>query len=209
MNAQTSLVEQLLSQLQGAPIAKIASELGINQQQTESAVSAAIPMLMGMLGNNASQAQGASDLFGALMKDHAPAQAQGFGGDALGSVLGSVLGGGAGGNIGSAILGHILGGQQQQAQSSLGQASGLGGVNAAQILQILAPIVMSFLANKVQANNLDAGGLGRVLQGEAQQVQQQGGLASSLLTSVLDQNGDGKLDLGDVLKFGASFLNRR
>ena len=210
MNAQTSLVEQLLSQLQGAPMAQIASQLGADQQQTESAVGAAVPMLLGMLGNNANQGGGADALFGALMRDHAPAQAQGFGGgDLLGSVLGSVLGGGQGQNAGSAILGHIFGGQQQQAESSLGQASGLGGGNAGQLLAILAPIVMSFLANKVQGNGLDAGGLGQVLQQEQAQTQQQGGLGGSLLTSMLDQDGDGQLGAGDLFKLAGSFLNKR
>ena len=210
MNAQTSLVEQLLSQLQGAPMAQIASQMGADQQQTESAVGAAVPMLLGMLGNNANQGGGAVALFGALMRDHAPAQAQGFGGgDLLGSVLGSVLGGGQGQSAGSAILGHIFGGQQQQAESSLGQASGLGGGNAGQLLAILAPIVMSFLANKVQGNGLDAGGLGRVLQQERAQTQQQGGLGGSLLTSMLDQDGDGQLGAGDLFKLAGSFLNKR
>ena len=210
MNAQTSLVEQLLSQLQGAPMAQIASQLGADQQQTESAVGAAVPMLLGMLGNNANQGGGADALFGALMRDHAPAQVQGFGGgDLLGSVLGSVLGGGQGQSAGSAILGHIFGGQQQQAESSLGQASGLGGGNAGQLLAILAPIVMSFLANKVQGNGLDAGGLGQVLQQERAQTQQQGGLGGSLLTSMLDQDGDGQLGAGDLFKLAGSFLNKR
>ena len=210
MNAQTSMVEQLLSQLQGAPMQQIASQLGADQQQTESAVGAALPMLLGMLGNNANQGGGADALFGALMRDHAPAQAQGFGGgDLLGSVLGSVLGGGQGQSAGSAILGHIFGGQQQQAESSLGQASGLGGGNAGQLLAILAPIVMSFLANKVQGNGLDAGGLGQVLQQEQAQTQQQGGLGGSLLTSMLDQDGDGQLGAGDLFKLAGSFLNKR
>ena len=210
MNAQTSMVEQLLSQLQGAPMAQIASQLGADQQQTESAVGAAVPMLLGMLGNNANQGGGADALFGALMRDHAPAQAQGFGGgDLLGSVFGSVLGGGQGQNAGSAILGHIFGGQQQQAESSLGQASGLGGGNAGQLLGILAPIVMSFLANKVQGNGLDAGGLGQVLQQEQAQAQQQGSVGGSLLTSMLDQDGDGQLGAGDLFKLAGSFLNKR
>ena len=210
MNAQTSMVEQLLSQLQGAPMQQIASQLGADQQQTESAVGAALPMLLGMLGNNANQGGGADALFGALMRDHAPAQAQGFGGgELLGSVLGSVLGGGQGQNAGSAILGHIFGGQQQQAESSLGQASGLGGGNAGQLLAILAPIVMSFLANKVQGNGLDAGGLGQVLQQEQAQAQQQGSVGGSLLTSMLDQDGDGQLGAGDLFKLAGSFLNKR
>ena len=84
-----------------------------------------------------------------------------------------------------------------------------GGGNAGQLLAILAPIVMSFLANKVQGNGLDAGGLGQVLQQEQAQTQQQGGLGGSLLTSMLDQDGDGQLGAGDLFKLAGSFLNKR
>lgn len=217
MNTNTtpqSMVDELMAQLQGAPMQQMAQQLGASGQQVQSAVGAALPLLLGALGNNAAQPQGAAALFGALQRDHIPAAPQGLGG--LGDLLGSVLGGAGGGSRsgagglgdGAAILGHILGGNQQRAESQLGQATGLGN-NAGQLLAMLAPMVMAFLANRVQSGNLDATALGQTLGRERAQVQQQGGLGGGLLGSLLDQNGDGQFDAGDLLKLGAGLLGGR
>ena len=210
MNAPASLTEELLSQLQGAPLQQIADQLGTNPSQAQSAVSAALSMLLGALGRNAAQPQGAADLFGALQRDHV-GRAAGSGGlgDLLGSVLGGMGGGGAGGAAdGASILGHILGDNQQRAEAGLGQATGLG-ANAGQLLQILAPIVMAFLAQRAQAGGMDAGGLGAVLGREQAQVRQQGGVGGDLLGSLLDQDGDGQVGLGDLIKIGGGLLGGR
>lgn len=211
--SNASLADQLFSQLQGAPLQQIAQQLGTSPAQTHGAVSAALPLLLGALGRNAEQPGGAQAIFGALQRDHAPAAASaapGAGGFDLGGLLGSVLGGGSGGTAsgGADILGHIFGGQQRQAETGLGQATGLG-ANAGQLLQLLAPIVMAFLAQRVNAGGMDAGALGDTLGQERAQAQQQGGLGGGLLGGLLDQNGDGKVDLGDLLKAGTSLLGGR
>ena len=87
----SSLTDDLLRQLQGQPLEQMSSQLGLSPSQTAGAVSAALPLLMGALGRNTSQPQGAEALFGALQRDHA-----GGGGLDIGSVLGAVLGGGGG-----------------------------------------------------------------------------------------------------------------
>ena len=211
MNAPASLTDELLSQLQGAPLQQIASQLGTNPSQAQSAVAAALPMLLGALGRNAAQPQGAADLLGALQRDHVGRAAGGGGlGDLLGSVLGGMGGGGGAGGAadGASILGHIFGGNQQRAEAGLGQATGLG-ANAGQLLQILAPIVMAFLAQRTQAGGMDAGGLGAVLGREHAQVRQQGGVGGDLLGSLLDQDGDGQVGLGDLIKIGGGLLGGR
>ena len=210
MNAPASLTDELLSQLQGAPLQQIASQLGTNPSQAQSAVAAALPMLLGALGRNAAQPQGAADLFGALQRDHVGRAAGGGGlGDLLGSVLGGMGGGGVGASAdGASILGHIFGGNQQRAEAGLGQATGLG-ANAGQLLQILAPIVMAFLAQRTQAGGMDAGSLGAVLGREHAQVRQQGGVGGDLLGSLLDQDGDGQVGLGDLIKLGGGLLGGR
>ena len=121
-----------------------------------------------------------------------------------------MLGGGSGGGQtnGGSILGNIFGGQRQQAESQLGQATGLG-ANAGQLMALLAPLVMSFLANRVQSQGMGANDLGNALGQERSQIQAQGGAAGGILGSLLDQNGDGKLDVGDLFKLGSSFLNGR
>ena len=213
-----SMVDDLMAQLQGAPMQQMAQQLGASSTQMQSAVGAALPLLLGALGNNAAQPQGAAALLAALQRDHMPsATPQGLGGlgdlGGLGGLLGGLLGGGggksgAGLGDGAAILGHILGGNRQQTENQLGQATGLGN-NAGQLLAMLAPIVMSFLANRVQSGNLDATTLGQTLGRERAQVQQQGGLGGDLLGSLLDQNGDGRLDAGDLFKLGAGLLGGR
>src|SRR5690606_3535542 len=110
----------LMSQLQGAPLQQIAGQLGVDANKAGDAVGAALPMLLGALGRNAQEPQGAQALFGALQRDHAGGPDLG---GLLGSVLGSVMGGGAaaGGNAaavdGGGILGHILGGAQPKAEA--------------------------------------------------------------------------------------------
>lgn len=205
MNSPASLVDELMAQLQGAPLQQMAQQLGTSPAQTQDAVGAALPLLLGTLGRNAAQPQGAMDLFGALQRDHS-------GSPDLGGLLGSLLGGGgsAGGGQpdGAAILGHIFGGNQQRAETGLGQATGLGS-NAGQLLQMLAPIVMSFLAQRMSSGGMDAGGLGQMLGQERASAQRQGAPGGDLLSSLLDQDGDGQLGLGDLLKLGGSLLGGR
>lgn len=209
MNVSPSLVDQLLSQLQGAPLQQMAQQLGTDTAQTQQAVGAALPLLLGALGRNAAQPAGAASLLGALQRDHA-------GGLDLGGLLGSLLGGAGGGQGGGGaslpggadILGHIFGGDQQRAQSGLGQATGLG-AQAGPLLQMLAPIVMAFLAQRAHAGGMDAGGLGQVLGQERARAQQQGGIGGGLLGSLLDQDGDGQVGLSDLMKIGGSFLAGR
>lgn len=197
-----SLTDELLAKLQGAPLQQVSQQLGISDTQASGAISAALPVLMGALGNNASQPQGAQALLGALQNNHS--------GLDLGGVLGSVLGGGgaSGGaaSDGAGILGHIFGGSQQKVETGLAQATQLDSGRTSQLLQILAPIVMAFLAQRLGGGQADAGSLSQALGQEKQQVQQQGGLAGGLLGSLLDQDGDGELGVRDLLKLGGNLL---
>ena len=148
----STMTQDLLAQLDGAPLQQISRQLGIDQSQASTAVGAALPLLMGALGRNASEPQGAEALFGALQKDHA-------GGGGIGHTLGAVLGGAQTPQTDAAgVLGHIFGGQQARAEQSLGAATGLGGDRAGQLMKILAPIVMAYLAKRMFSGNAGSGG---------------------------------------------------
>jgi len=214
----SSLTDDLMSQLQGAPLQKIAQQLGTDPQQAAGAVGAALPLLMGALGRNASQPQGAEALLGALQRNHAGAAGGGDAGSDIGGLLAAVLGGGGGKAAdGAGILGHMLGARQDTAAQQLGAATGLGGDRAGQLMKILAPIVMAFLAKRMLGGGSDTAGaasgggttadvLGAILGQEQRQVRQQGGLAGGLLGAVLDKDGDGDVDLSDMLKLGGGLL---
>ena len=226
-----SVIDELLGQLQGDSMGQIARQLGTDAGTASQAVGAALPLLVGALGRNAQQPGGAAALLGALQRDHAGQGAVDVGGllgaltgqvgggggagAGLGGLLGGLLGAAGGGTSASrqmdagAILGHVFGGAQGRAEAGLGQATGLNGAQAGNLLKMLAPIVMAALSRRVNAGQLDAGGLGSMLGQERARVQQQGGLGGGLLGAVLDQDGDGKVDLGDLLKLGGSLLGGR
>lgn len=220
MNAPASLTHDLASQLQGQPVQQIAQQLGIDPATAQSAVGAALPLLMGALGRNASDPQGAQALFGALQNDHA-------GGGGIADVLGAVLGGQQGRQTdGAGILGHIFGGGQPRAEQAVGQATGIGQDKAQLLLRWLAPIVLAYLAKRMfdnrQASTVGSpsqsedgtgsaaepspGVLGDILGQETRRVEQQGGPLGSVLGQVLDRDGDGDTDLSDLLKIGGSIF---
>ncbi|WP_313642485.1 DUF937 domain-containing protein [Stenotrophomonas sp.] len=195
-----SLTDDLLSQLQGAPLQQVSQQLGIDSQQASGAISAALPLLMGALGNNVAKPQGAEALFGALQNNHS--------GLDIGSVLGAVMGGGnSPAANGAGILGHIFGGNQNRAETGLAQATGLSPSSSSQLLKILAPIVMAYIAQRMSSGGqASAGGLAQILGQEKQQVAQAGGIGGGLLGSVLDQDGDGQFGVSDLIKLGSGLL---
>ncbi len=88
-------------------------------------------------------------------------------------------------------------------------AQGNGAGKASQLLQLLAPIVMAYLARRFLGGDAPASSqLGPALAQEHQLVRRHPG-AGGLLTSVLDQDGDGQLGLGDVMKLGGSLFGKR
>lgn len=199
----SSLTDDIFSQLSGPALQQISQQLGTGQAQTAGAISAALPMILGAMGRNASQPQGAEALFGALGRDHNT-------GGGLGDILGAVLGGQQSRQTdGLGQLGHIFGSQLPRAEAGLGQATGLGNDKAQMLLKILAPIVMAYLAKQMFGGGQQQASpqvLGGILGQEHAQVQQQGGLGGGLLGAVLDQDGDGQLGLGDLLKIGSGLL---
>lgn len=189
----SDLTNAVLSHLDASHIDAIASQLGVEPAQAESAVQQAVALLMGGMAQNAATDEGAAALHGAVAT-HA--------GNDIGSLIGGLLGGGT--SEGVAILGHVLGGRQTNAAQGLGQTSGIGTKNAGQLLAMVAPLVLSVIGNISRHQNMSAGGLGSVLGQESQSVRQGG--VGGLLSSVLDQDGDGEVGLGDLLKVGAGLL---
>lgn len=205
MNSQ-SLAATLFQQLQqGQGLQQVAQQLGLDSGQASQAVATALPLLLGAMGNNAREPQGAQSLLNALQRDHlggTSGTAGSGGGFDLGSVLGAVLGGGSTpAGDGAGILGHVFGGQSPQAAQALGSRTGLDSGRATQLLALLAPIVMSFLAQRF-AQKGNASELGNALGQEAEQA----GMAGGGLGALLDQDGDGQFGLGDVMKLGGQFF---
>lgn len=123
----SSLLQAISQELGGDSLKSIAQAIGAPEDKTQSAISAALPALVGGLAQNAKTDDGAQGLAQALERDHQ----QPFG-DVLGSAA-SLLGGGGGGGMLGAALGALGGGGQESSGgggglgSLLGAAAGLMG----------------------------------------------------------------------------------
>lgn len=197
-------LEDLLGQQQCADVVnQMSQQVNAEPSLVNTAIQMALPALINGLANNAATQQGAESLDQALTNDHDGSLL-----DNLGGIAGMILGGGQSSpsvNAGG-ILGHILGGSQGNVTQQISNQSGLNMGQVAQILMILAPIVMAYLGKQKQQNNLDAGGLSDLLTGQQQQIQQapQGGF----LEQMLDRDGDGST-LDDIASMAFNYLTKR
>ena len=167
-------------------------QLGKNKQQTTSALTTALPLILGAMKNNTKNKSGASGLLGALDNQ----QHDGSILDNLGSILGGsnidseIL------NDGAGILGHVFSGKQNNVAHAISTKSGLDQSSAMDILKVAAPIVMGFLGKQKRQKNIqDSNGigdlLGNLLGGSAKNNQ-------SMVEKILDADGDGSV-IDDII----------
>lgn len=136
--------------LQSLPIDQLAQQVGAEPQEVQQAAQAALPALLGGLHANAQDPGGASSIV-----------------EALGQHDANLLDGGVDlGQVdegdGQRIASNIFGPNEDQVYSALG-GTGAGGGLVKRLIPILAPIVLSYLANKVLkggGGGLGGGGLG-------------------------------------------------
>lgn len=175
-------------------IGGLSQQLGVKDQRVSSAISMALPFLLSQMNKNA-QSQKGAESFSRALNDH-----QGSALDNVASILSSP-------NMadGLGILGHVFGNKQNQVAQNIGQQSGLSAGNVMQILATLAPVVMGFLGNQKQQNNLDSGGVTNLLGGLLGGMQQSNQSEMSMIERMLDQDGDGSL-MGEAMDLGSKLL---
>ncbi|RXR16301.1 DUF937 domain-containing protein [Flavobacterium amnicola] len=178
-------------------ISGIGNQAGTSEGETSSVLASALPTLINAMQNNTQSEQGAGGLLGALLGGK-------HDGGLLDNLGGLLSGGGIDTEDGGKILGHVLGGNQANIEAGLSQNTGVSSDKIGMILKLAAPILMAYLANQAKSNNVqngtDLGGLlGGLLGGGQTQQQETPTMGGSILTSVLDQDGDGQLGLGDAV----------
>lgn len=195
MNALTQLLNQ---QLSGGGLSQISQQIGADEQTTGQALSAAMPLLLSAMANNASTPQGAQSLHQALAQDHDGAILD----DMAGFLNNPQAANGAG------ILGHVLGSQQGAVQNGLAQQTGLDAATVGQLLTIAAPLVMGALGKTQQEQGFDANDLSSFLGQQQQQAQQSNPDMMSVLGSILDMDKDGSA-LDDILGLAGKLFGGR
>ena len=177
--------------LGGSTTQSISQQVGANPQSTQTAIQAALPMILAGLTRNVQQPGGADALNAALQRDHDGGLLENLGG-----LLGGAIGGKAA--DGAGILDHVLGARQGSASQAVAQTSGLSAQQAAQIMAIVAPIVMAAIARSHRQQGGGAGSLAGMLQGaQSAHAQAQPDLMG-LANRLLDRDGDGSA-LNDIM----------
>lgn len=191
-----------LSSLLSGPMGKtiissIAGQLGMDENQAASAVSAAVPAILGGINKNAQTEEGAASLDKALEKHD---------GGILDNLMGML---GANSEAlqqdGGGILGHVFGDKQGQVEEAVAQKSGISMSQVGPLLSTLAPIVMGYLGKQKQQTNTSAGGLGSLiggLLGGGSSSQSSGGGIMDMVSGFLDKDKDGSAidDILDMFK---------
>lgn len=195
------LMDLLGSALGGNLQQQIGQQIGANPQQAGTAIQAALPMLLAGLTHKASQPGGAEQIHDAVTTHHDGSELD----DPAATATEAATSG-----QGAAVVGHVLGDKQDLAHQAVAQASGLDAGQAAQVMAMVAPLVMGALARLKQQQGLDAGGLANLLQGEhANATQQQPGLMG-MASQLFGGGGSGGLDVGGLVQgLGGMFGNRR
>ncbi len=208
-------LDALLGQQQGAEtVEEISQNVGAEPSVVNNAIEAALPMLINGLANNAATPQGAESLNSALEQDHDGSILENLGG--LG---GMIFGAGqaappprqadAGG-----ILGHILGNSQGPVVQEVSDRSGLGSGQVAQIMMMLAPIVMGYLGRQKQEQGIGAEGLGGLLGGllggpaSAAAPQSSGNSMIDMASKMLDRDGDGS-SIDDIASMAFKYMTNK
>ena len=208
-------LQQLLGQEQGnEAVQEISNNVGADSSAVNTAIQAALPMILGSLANNAATPEGAESLDNALTEDHSGSIL-----DNLGGLGGMIFGGGQQAPTpreadGGGILGHILGGNQGAVVQQASNRSGLDTGQVAQILMMLAPIVMGYLGRQKQQQGVGADGLGGLLGGllgggqSAAASPGSGGSIMDTATGMLDRDGDGS-SLDDIASMAFNYIKNR
>lgn len=180
-------------------INQLSQQTGTAPEQTALAAQGIFSMLLSGLANNASTENGATGILEALDRDHD--------GSILNDVMGLVMGSGQNSSAtnGAGILGHILGGQQQNAAQMVSQTSGISLSGVMDMMIKLAPMVMGVIGQqKQQQGGMNASGLAGLL-GNTVQSQNENPLMQ-MATRFLDKDGDGSA-IDDVMGMvGSKFL---
>ena len=203
-----SLLDLVQQQLGPSGTQQIAQQIGADPSTTQTAIQAALPMLLGGMAGTARQPGGANAIAGLLGQSGGAGGLGGMvggllGGAGAGGALGGLLGGGGGGGGMGGVLGSVLGGHQDTVQNGVQQASGLSGDQTKRLLMILAPIALAALAHQRQQRqqqsaavpgaaaggmaDLDGDGIPDALEHEARQAQAQApGNIGDLVVKILD-----------------------
>lgn len=181
------LTNKILESISSDVKQNISDKVGLAPGAVEDIINLGVPVLLGGLGKNATDSQGAAALSETLDQKHD------------GSLLNSI------GNLfannqnfnqeGQKILGHIFGEQTEDSKNAIGKKTGIDPAVVAQVLSFIAPLVLAQLGKQKKDANLGQDGLSDLL---TQQKAKDGTSIIDIANQFLDKNGDGQV-IDDII----------
>lgn len=140
------------------------NKFGISKNQIIALLVVAAPLVISYLKKKSENAEEADKLNAALDRDHD------------GSILNNPAQALDREQEGDSILSHIFGGEKANVENQLSQNTGISMDKIGPILATLAPVIMGYIGQQKQANNVTSGGglgdlLGGILGSSSQQAQ--------------------------------------
>ncbi|HET9886188.1 MAG TPA: DUF937 domain-containing protein [bacterium] len=195
-----SMIENILHQIsESGSLDEISNKLGTDRKTAGVATGAALATLLTALSRNAKDPNGAHLLDQALERDHD---------GSLLNNLGSGMGGIAATAAAASILNHIFGNRRPAVEQSLGRSTGLNSRSMGLLLMMLAPIVLAHLGKMRRQQNMNETDLKQTLDDEHDEMFKNQPHTTSSVSSMLDADGDGDVDLSDLTKAGSGLLNK-
>jgi OOP family OmpA-OmpF porin len=159
----TNLLEMMSSSIGKQLVEQASGFLGASESNVKSAVSAALPTLLGGLMQKAATPSGASDLMRLLDTPELRRMPMN---------IGSYLGGGERTtsllSLGSSLMSQLFGDKVGSLVSSIASSSGLKTSAASNLMALAAAMVLGFLKNLVRHRGLDANQLASMLACQSQ-----------------------------------------
>ena len=215
-----NLLDMIMSAQGGASAQQAGAQLGLNQQQSQSAIAALLPAISSALKQNTASPQGLAGLLGALQGGKHEQYLENP----------QMIGQQQTVTDGNAILGHLFGSKDvsRAVAGHAAQKTGIGADVLKKLLPLVATMAMGSLSKQTKAPTMQSAltgmamqhlmggqkksGLGAILgavtgsngrqQRQAQQTHQQG---MGIIGKLLDADGDGSM-MDDVLRMA---MNRR
>jgi hypothetical protein len=175
-----ALLDAIQGRLGQSGVDQISRQLGVNSGLAQTAIAAALPMIVAGMAKHASQPDGATAIQQA-------AEAHQDVPDNVGEVL--QAGPPADTSTGGGLLGRIMGQHHSAVQDGIQRATGLDGDKTRKLLMMLSPIVLGMLARQHFGGQqqADPAQINNTLQQEAQSAQQQVQRQSPHIGGILGQ----------------------
>ena len=194
-----NLFEEIQRQLTPKTVSQLGEKTGGNPSQMSQILSAALPLLLGALANNAARPGGAAALSQAIERD-------GHGKQDADQVLEQQLA--APSRESDKMVDHMLGSRRQPIEQALAAKTGMSPGTISQILQTLGPLVLSAVGKQKQEQKMDPGALAGYLNQQKQSAKNQSGDLGGFLFDMLDANDDGSV-VDDVMRMAGQFFGNK